>query len=103
MKFARVLAALALIGTFSGLPNLGAAQAMIGASLSSIITQTAVSRITPVQQAQTVAFDWLSNGASAPSSAKTKAALRKYHLITGSGSWICSPAGFGKRSVCYAS
>lgn len=50
-----------------------------------------------------VAFNWYANGAKNPSVAKAKAALVAVHVINGPGRWICSPAGFGKRSRCYSS
>lgn len=102
MTFGKHLAALALTGAVLCLPNAGAAQVMIGTFLSALVTQTATSGAIPVEEPQAVAFDWRSNGANAPSASKTKAALAKYRVINGSGSWICSPVGFGKRSVCYA-
>ncbi len=45
-------------------------------------------------------FDWLANrnpNANATSGV-VRATVRGRH---GSGSWICSPAGFGKRSSCH--
>lgn len=50
-----------------------------------------------------VSFNWFANGAKNPSIAKAKAALVAVRVINGPGRWVCSPAGFGRRSTCYAS
>lgn len=50
----------------------------------------------------TVAFNWHANGTLDSSVVKARKSLRRYQVINGSSSWICSPAGFGRRSTCYS-
>ncbi len=57
-------------------------------------------RVPKVQVTRTAKFDWL---AKRGSSAKvTLASAERTPSQIGRGSWICSPAGFGKKSRCYA-
>lgn len=46
-------------------------------------------------------FSWFAN---APSQAalQSRANLRAHMVINSTKSWICTPAGFGKRSTCVA-
>ena len=49
-------------------------------------------------------FDWMANGADQKSSQtrleQAKAAIIKARALSAGASWVCSPAGFGKRSHC---
>lgn len=47
-------------------------------------------------------FEWMANGSPRKASDNIKVVRARYRVITGKGSWICSPAGFGQRSRCYA-
>lgn len=42
-------------------------------------------------------FDWLAKR----NSAKTKAPRISRRALLGNGSWICSPAGFNRKSRCF--
>lgn len=54
-------------------------------------------------------FDWFANaktgGATsrAEAIARTKAAIRLAGAVTRGATWVCSPAGSGRRSSCYKS
>lgn len=84
------------------LPVTGNTEALIRTKLLSAAPHVAAMRHGKVQKPQAIAFDWLGNGASSASATKSKAAQKRYRVIYGEGSWICSPAGFGQRSRCYA-
>jgi hypothetical protein len=53
------------------------------------------------------AFDWFANGKAkagaidAEAVARTKAAIRQARALGAGASWVCSPAGSGRTSVCY--
>ncbi len=96
------IAALALTVCLLALPTSGSAEAVIGTRLLSASSYQAQRHPIRAQFGQRVAFNWLANGAAAPSLEKAKASQKRSRVITGRGSWICSPAGFGKRSQCYA-
>lgn len=51
-------------------------------------------------QVRAVKFDWLAKRGPAPRITLASAERMPYQI--GKGSWICSPAGFGKKSRCYA-
>lgn len=103
MRSANRLIAAAVTAALMCLPVASHAQTMIGTALTPFTIPLPASSLADVEPApQVVAFNWLANGAANPSAAKAAEALRKYRVINGSGSWICSPAGFGRRSVCYA-
>lgn len=56
------------------------------------------SQKTTVAGSGSTRFDWLAGGqAVADASGTTISRV----AAQGSGSWVCSPAGFGKRSRCY--
>jgi hypothetical protein len=44
-------------------------------------------------------FNWFANTPS-PAMAQQRAVTRASLVINSSRTWICSPAGFGKRSTC---
>jgi hypothetical protein len=44
-------------------------------------------------------FSWFAN-TPAPAAAQTRADERLQLIINSSQTWVCSPAGFGKRSTC---
>ncbi len=48
-------------------------------------------------------FDWHANAATAPTDPALQAQLIRLAAAQtdGSGSWVCSPAGFGKPSTCF--
>ncbi len=103
MQFANRWVTFALSGALLCLPQASAGQVIIESAMG--VVAASLPQISgPVQAPapQVVAFNWLANGAANPSAAKAAASLKKYRVINGSGSWICSPAGFGRRSVCYA-
>lgn len=95
-------AALALTACLMILPATGSSEAVIGTKLLSPAPHIVALRPAKLLKPQAVAFNWLANGAPAASAIKSKAAQKRYRVITGQGSWICSPAGFGQRSRCYA-
>ncbi len=76
------------------------------AELASTAQQASVIRIsasnTPAGSA--VSFDWFSNSQSAAQAYAARATLAAAHvnLDPGHGHWICSPAGFGSQSHCFA-
>lgn len=98
----RRLAALALTACLIIQPVTGSAEAVMGTGLLSPTSYTAAVRKVKAPKPQTVAFNWLGNGASSASAVKSKAAQKRNRVITGQGTWICSPAGFGQRSHCHA-
>ena len=102
MTVSHRFAALALTACLTVVPVIGQAEAVIGTRLLSAEPYVAAMRQIRVVKPKTVAFDWLANGAVASSGRKFKTAQVRNRVITGEGSWICSPAGFGKRSRCYA-
>lgn len=95
-------AALALTACLMILPVSGSSEAVIGTKLLSPAPYIVAMRPAKVLKPQAVAFNWLANGSPAASTLKSKAAQNRYRVISGHGSWICSPAGFGQRSRCYA-
>jgi hypothetical protein len=84
------------------LPAGANAEAALGTELLSAAPLIATTHPAKVRKPQTVAFNWLANGSTSASKARSKAAQKRNRVITGQGSWICSPAGFGQRSRCYA-
>lgn len=108
MRLANRWVTLALSGALLCSPGVSAGQVMVETALSAVaaslpaISGLGNSGLGKAVTPQVVAFNWLANGAANPSAAKAQASLNKYRVINGSGSWICSPAGFGRRSVCYA-
>lgn len=53
---------------------------------------------------QMTGFNWLANGNDAQKreSRARQAAVRASYMSTrGGATWICSPAGFGRKSHCY--
>jgi hypothetical protein len=44
-------------------------------------------------------FSWFAN-APTPAAIAARAAARQQMVINTSRTWVCSPAGFGKRSTC---
>lgn len=95
-------AALALTACLMALPSMGSTEAVLGTKLLSPAPYIAAMRPAKLAKPQAVAFNWLANGAPAASVMKSKAAQTRYRVIKGQGTWICSPAGFGQRSRCYA-
>lgn len=95
-------AVLAFTACLLVVPAMGHAEAVMGTRLLSADAYIAAQRHVRPVKPQAVAFNWLANGADAPSAGISKAAQKRYRVISGQGSWICSPAGFGKRSRCYA-
>jgi hypothetical protein len=57
-------------------------------------------RLPKSHSARTVKFDWLAKRGPTKSVMLVSAEPTSRQL--GKGSWICSPAGFGKKSRCYA-
>lgn len=57
-------------------------------------------RMPAIQVTQTPKFNWLAK--RGPKVTATLASARRTPAQIGSGSWICSPAGFGKKSRCYS-
>jgi hypothetical protein len=57
-------------------------------------------RLSKAASAQAGGFDWLAK--RRPDAQVVRVSLAAAPRQVGSGSWICSPAGFGKRSRCYA-
>ena len=95
-------AALALTACLLALPTMGITEAVLGTKLLSPAPYVIAMRPAKLAKPQPVAFNWLANGASGASAIKSKAAQQRYRVIKAQGSWICSPAGFGQRSRCYA-
>lgn len=61
------------------------------------------------QMAPAIGFDWHANGKTQSQNivpqqalADARLALQQFQVIYGTSSWICSPAGFGQKSSCYA-
>ncbi|WP_135448859.1 hypothetical protein [Tabrizicola caldifontis] len=52
-----------------------------------------------------VQFDWFANAArpisNAEAIARTRAAIIKARGLARGASWVCSPAGSGKKATCY--
>ena len=96
------IAAMVFTTCLMAIPDKGSTEAVIGTRLLSAEPFIAAVRPVRVVRPQTVAFDWLANGKVADQAGKSTAAQKRNRVITGQGSWICSPAGFGKRSRCYA-
>jgi hypothetical protein len=84
------------------LPIAGSSEAVIGTKLLSPTPYVQAMRATKPSKPRLVAFNWMANGALAASSDKSRSAQKRYRVISGQGTWICSPAGFGQRSRCYA-
>ncbi len=57
-------------------------------------------RLSKPASARAGGFDWLAK--RRPDAQVVRVSLAAAPRQIGSGSWICSPAGFGKRSRCYA-
>ena len=82
-------AAVALSGGFTH----GASAEAVGASVSRGAVQSSDSRVG--------AFNWLAKPNAAVLVRYEPVAPRIARQI-GNGSWICSPAGFGRKSRCYS-
>ena len=95
-------AALALTVCLLTLPTTVSTGAVMGTRLLSATPYIAAVRPARLPKPQAVAFNWLANGAAVPSLDKARVGQKRSRVITGHGSWICSPAGFGQRSRCYA-
>ena len=102
MTISHRFAALVVTACLMVFPVMVQAEAVIGTKLLSAEPYVAAMRQVRAVKPQAVAFDWLANGSVAFSASKSKTAQKRNRVITGEGSWICSPAGFGKRSRCYA-
>ncbi|PTQ71985.1 hypothetical protein [Celeribacter persicus] len=85
-----VLSKAALIAAFA----LGVMVA--GAPVSASQTETGAQKTTVGGRGDT-RFDWLARGKDVADASSTVSATAPQ----GSGSWICSPAGFGNHSRCY--
>lgn len=72
--------------------------ALMCAAMVSATPVAADSTRTTVAGEGSARFDWMANKKVVVASAP--AALTQ--APRGSGSWICSPAGFGRKSSCYA-
>jgi hypothetical protein len=57
-------------------------------------------RVPKVQVTRTAKFDWLAK--RGPAAKVTLVSDERTPTQIGRGSWICSPAGFGKKSRCYS-
>jgi hypothetical protein len=95
-------ATIALTACLLGLPVSGSAEAVIGAKLLSAPPSLVQEQTVRRQSPQPTAFNWMANGSSGRTAGAAKAVQTRYRVITGKGSWICSPAGFGQRSHCHA-
>ena len=64
--------------------------------------ETAQSQVVRVNAVQ--GFSWFSNGRTAAEAEQARRNLTGIQSarLLGQGSWICSPAGFGKKSRCFA-
>ncbi|MGB8811763.1 MAG: hypothetical protein WCC57_01110 [Paracoccaceae bacterium] len=102
MTVPRRFAAMALTACLMILPVSGSTEAVIGSELLNPVSHIAAVRPVWGAKPQPVAFNWLANGAAAPTAGKAQTTQKRYRVITGRGSWICSPAGFGQRSRCYS-
>ena len=56
-------------------------------------------RMPKAQAIRPVKFDWLAK--RGPRERVTLVSAERTQSQIGNGSWICSPAGFGKKSRCY--
>ena len=65
-----------------------------------ITPEQAVLRITKPAASKPVKFDWLADRSNKARPILVSEVRTPRQI--GSGSWICSPAGFGKKSRCYA-
>lgn len=95
----------------NGLSRLAVIGLVAGALATSIPTQTragedqlaptqAVVRVIKAPQSKPMKFDWLADRGR--SLRPTLVSDEKPARQIGTGSWICSPAGFGKKSRCYS-
>ena len=88
------LAALVSAGMFTLMPAQSAQAEQVGVIAVPTVKFVAKS----VAGKGSAKFDWLAKRNPSPE----KPVLAAYNAPLGSGSWICSPAGFGKKSQCYA-
>lgn len=88
--------ALALIGTFLLVAVPSGAQAD---SPDTAPMQVSL-RVLDVQVTHTANHDWLAK--RKPIASVTLVSAERAQVQIGKGSWICSPAGFGKKSRCYS-
>lgn len=102
MTLPRRLASMALTACLMILPVAGSSEAVIGTKLLSPTAYVEAMRLAKPLKPRMVAFNWMANGAVPASSDKSRSSQKRYHVISGQGTWICSPAGFGQRSRCYA-
>jgi hypothetical protein len=93
-----------MTGAFTLLKAAGLTAAITLAMAGISQADTGSASTTPTAYKTTVAgkgparFDWFANrNTSAP---QTTTTTRRY--AHGSGSWVCSPAGFGRKSTCRA-
>lgn len=87
-----------ILGAFFATAVLASAQAVPAQTMDN----TGQARI--VQVKASAGFSWFSNGKSAAEARLAQANLNGRHSgrSLGHGRWICSPAGFGKKSSCNA-
>ena len=75
------------------------------AAITSAAAVAIFGSVAAASEAQPVAgFDWMANGAQTVAGAdrleEARVAVRKARELNANATWVCSPAGFGKRSHC---
>jgi hypothetical protein len=88
--------ALALIGTFLLVAVPSGAQADSPGAAPMQVSYS----VPNVQVTRAANHDWLAK--RKPIASVTLVAVQQVQVQIGKGSWICSPAGFGKKSRCYS-
>lgn len=75
---------------------------MMGHASSEVRGQSAKARM--IQISSPGSFDWFGNAQNADKARAARSSLTSVHSgrKLGQGSWICSPAGFGRKSSCIA-
>ncbi|WP_296763211.1 hypothetical protein [Sediminimonas sp.] len=77
---------------------------LVSAQVGPVLAHDETAQAQVVRVKATQGFSWFSNGRTAAEAerARSNLTLVQYGRTLGHGSWICSPAGFGKKSRCFA-
>ncbi|HAW45632.1 MAG TPA: hypothetical protein DCX34_00070 [Roseovarius sp.] len=77
---------------------------LISAQAGPVLAHDETTQSQVVQVNATQGFSWFSNGQTAAEVERARRNLTgtQSARLLGHGSWICSPAGFGKKSRCFA-
>lgn len=76
---------------------------LVSAQAGPVLAHEETAQSQGVRVKATQGFSWFSNGRTAAEAERARRNLTGVQSarLLGHGSWICSPAGFGKKSRCF--